>query len=239
MVTAYGLSLLSGIVTVVNPCVLPLLPIVLASALQEGRGGPLALIAGLVASFTVASVLVTSISFAVGFDPEIVRTVAAVLMVAAGLLLASAPAMRAFTQVVTPLTGGAAVLSGRLGGRGTGGQAALGAILGVVWIPCTGPTLGAAFGLALSQETMLEAASLLLVFGLGVAIPLLALAYGSRSAIAARRDGLKNAARWAKPVMSAALLMIGLLILTGLDRRFESWVLDYTPLWLIRFATSF
>lgn len=237
--SAYGLSLLSGIVTVVNPCVLPLLPIVLASALQEGRAGPLALIAGLVASFTLVSVVVTSVSFAVGFDPEIVRSAAAAVMAAAGLLLVSPPLMQAFTRVVTPLAGGAAGFSGRLGGHGAAGQAGLGAILGVVWIPCTGPTLGAAFGLALSRETMIEAASLLLVFGIGTAIPLLALAYGSRSAIAGRRDGLRRAARWAKPVMGAALLGIGLLILTGLDRRFESWVLDYTPLWLIRFATSF
>lgn len=237
--TAYLLSFVAGVVTVLNPCVLPLLPIVLASALQENRWGPVAFAGGLVVSFALAGTAVTALSFGLGFDTGIVRTLAGAAMAAAGLLLVSAPAMSAFSRVVAPVAGGAAVLTQRVSGAGLQGQAGLGAILGVVWVPCTGPTLGAALALAAQAEELARSISLMLVFGLGVSVPLLALAYGSRTALAVRRDGLRRAAAWARPVLGWAVLAVGVLILTGLDRRIESWLLDYAPPGLVRFTTAF
>ena len=236
--TAYGLIFVAGIVTVLNPCVLPLLPIVLASSLREGQWAPFALIAGLVLSFTILGTAVTALTFAVGFNPDVLRVVAGWIMLAAGMLLVSAPAMAMFVQVVTPLTSAAAVLSNRMPSVGLTGQAGLGALLGVIWSPCTGPTLGVAISLAAQAETVAKSGSMMFVFGAGVAVPLLALAYGSRKAIATRRDGLRRAARWAKPAMGWALLLIGLGLVSGLDRRLEAWVLDYTPLWLVQFTTA-
>lgn len=235
----YGLSLLAGGVTVLNPCVLPLLPIVLATALQDNRYGPAAFAAGLVASFTVFGVALTYIGFAFRVDTEIVRLVAAVLMAVAGIILVSPQAQAVFTRAVTPMTGGAAALSGRVGGHGLAGQFLLGSVLGVVWTPCTGPTLGAAIGLAAQTGTMSQAASVMAVFGIGVSVPMLALAYGSRTAIGVRRGRLRNAGKWAKPVLGGALLLVGAMILTGWDRALEAVLVASMPDWLVRFTTAF
>lgn len=237
--TAVGLIFVAGIVTVLNPCVLPLLPIVLASSLHEGRWGPLALIAGLVVSFTIVGTAVLALTFAVGFNPDVLRVIAGWIMLAAGNLLMIAAVMEVFVRAMTPLTSGAAALLDRMPSGGLGGQAGTGALLGVIWSPCTGPTLGAAIGLAAQSETVAKSGSMMFVFGAGVAAPMLALAYGSRKAIASRRDGLRRAAQWAKPAMGLALLLIGFGLVTGLDRRLEGLVLDAMPMWLVQFTTAF
>ena len=237
--TSYALALAAGVVTILNPCVLPLLPVVLAGALREDRWGPVALVAGLAVSFALVGTAVTALGFRLGVGTEIVRAGAGAAMAAAGLLLVSAPAMAAFARAVTPLANGAAVVSQRIAGSGLHGQAGLGALLGVVWVPCTGPTLGAAVALAAQGEDLVRSVSLMLVFGAGASLPLLALAYGSRRALAARRDGLRRAAAWARPAMGWTLLIVGFLILSGLDHRLESWLLDHVPAWLLRFTTAF
>ena len=123
--------------------------------------------------------------------------------------------------------------------EGLVGQFLLGGLLGIVWVPCTGPTLGAAVGMAAQADNIARSASIMVVFGIGVSIPLLALAYGSRSAIGGRRDRMRNIAKWAKPVMGGALLLVGAMILTGWDRALEAVLVDTMPLWLVRLTTMF
>ena len=98
---------------------------------------------------------------------------------------------------------------------GLWGQFALGALLGIVWSPCSGPTLGAAVGLA----------------------PILLLAYGSRQAILARRGWMSEASRVGKPLMGAALVGIGLFIVTGLDKTVETALTNAMPDWLVSVTT--
>src|SRR5262249_49434391 len=88
-------------------------------------------------------------------------------------------------------------------------QFALGVLLGAVWSPCSGPTLGAAIGLAAHSETAGRAAVVMAAFSLGATTPILALAYGSRQAIFARRDVLARVSRIAKPLGGAALVGVG------------------------------
>lgn len=235
----YVLSLLAGGVTVLNPCVLPLLPIVLATALRDSRYGPLAFTAGLVASFTVFAVGLTYVGFTFRIDTEFVRLVAAVVMAAAGILMVVPQAQSAFVRVLTPMTGGAAALSQRMPADGPAGHFLLGALLGVVWTPCTGPTLGAATALAAQAGSMAQSASVMVVFGIGVSVPLLALAYGSQKAIGARKDRMRRVSQWAKPVMGGALLLVGGMILTGWDRALETVLVQSMPDWLVRLTTAF
>ncbi len=236
---AYGLSILAGGVTVLNPCVLPLLPVVLATALRDSRFGPVAFTAGLVVTFTLFGVGLTYIGFAFRINTDFVRLTAAVILALAGFIMVVPQAQTAFTRLVTPMTGGAAALSQRMPAEGLVGQFLLGGLLGIVWVPCTGPTLGAAVGMAAQADNIARSASIMVVFGIGVSIPLLALAYGSRSAIGGRRDRMRNIAKWAKPVMGGALLLVGAMILTGWDRALEAVLVDTMPLWLVRLTTMF
>jgi cytochrome c biogenesis protein CcdA len=233
------LSFGAGVLSTLNPCVLPLLPIILFSVVQQHPLGPVALAAGLSLAFAGVGTLVALVGFGLGIDQAVLRTGAALLMVLLGAVLLL-PAMQAKLAVAgAPVTAGAQSLIGRMPVGGPGGQFVLGALLGVVWSPCSGPTLGAAVTLAAQSETAGQAASMMAFFGLGAAAPVLALAYGSRQAIAKRRERLATLARIGKPLMGAALLLFGILVLTGFDKRLEAALLDAAPEWLIGLTTRF
>ena len=118
-------------------------------------------------------------------------------------------------------------------GAGAAGQLAVGVLLGAVWSPCIGPTLGGAIGLAASGESLGQAGVTMLAFGIGVSTVLMGLAYGSREILNARRERLMAWMPWAKPVMGASLLLVGAAIFFHIDRIIESRLLDLMPSWLL------
>src|SRR5258708_11193722 len=200
------LSFLAGILTSVSPCVLPLVPILLGSALQEHPLGPLALVLGLALSFAGLGVVIASVGFALGIEPGAIRTVAGVLMACLGIVLRSASLQARFALAGAPLMNRANAAMGGKGHAGLLGQFIVGGVLGVVGAPCAGPTLGAAVGLAANSGTAARAAVMMFLFGLGTATPILALAYGSRRWATAGRQRLRALGTAGKPVMGAALV---------------------------------
>ncbi|MGE4012074.1 MAG: cytochrome c biogenesis CcdA family protein [Alphaproteobacteria bacterium] len=237
--TGFALSFLAGLVTLLNPCVLPLLPVIVGSALSQDRRGPLALAAGLVLSFSVLGLLILTVGFSVGLDDATVRIVAAAILIAAGALLAVPRLHVAFATVAAPFAAGGNVLLGRVSGHGLIGQFAIGGLLGLVWTPCVGPTLGVAIAAASRGERLLDAFITFLAFGVGVAVALLAFAYGSRKALSMRKDRAASIARWGKPVMGVTLIVVGVMILTGIDKVLEAALVDLFPQWLINFTTRY
>jgi cytochrome c biogenesis protein CcdA len=233
------LAFLSGALTTINPCVLPLLPIVFASALASGRLGPVALIAGLVASFTLIGVAIAASGNFLGLDERMLRFLAAILFVFIGIAFVVPAFEQQFSALFTKVGAGGAMLAGRAGASGIAGQFAVGLLLGAVWSPCSGPALGAAIALAAQAGGVPEAAFRLSVFGLGAASVLLLLAYGSRAAVAERRTRLAKIAPLAKQIAGTLFLALGISILTGLDKMLETKLLDITPDWLVNLTTRF
>lgn len=234
-----ALAFVAGALSTLSPCVLPLLPVLLASALQQHALGPLALAGGLSVSFVGMGVFTASLSLGLGVDPGSLRFAGGLLMLALGVVLL-VPALQARLALAAgPVTGWSGGLLQRLPSAGLGAQLLLGLALGVVWVPCTGPTLGAAIGLAAQGETMLRAAAVMTVFGLGAATPLLALAYGSRQAVLGRRDLLKRLAVVAKPGMGLVLAAVGLLVVIGLDKAIETHLTNAMPEWLLDLTTRY
>lgn len=223
----------AGMLTLINPCVLPLLPVVIAGAFQASRLGPAAMAAGLVAAFVMVGTGVTAFGHLVGVDDVVINRTAAVLMIGFGIVLLVPRAQALAARTVTPLASGADARLGRVpGGGGLSAQFGVGLLLGAVWSPCVGPTLGGAIGLAASGEGVSQAALIMLTFGFGVATVLVALAYGSREALGARRKRLMGLMPWARPIMGAALVLVGVAVLFHLDRMVEAWLLDMMPVWL-------
>ncbi|MFZ9635670.1 MAG: cytochrome c biogenesis protein CcdA, partial [Alphaproteobacteria bacterium] len=89
LLAAFG----AGILALLSPCVLPILPILAAGAAAEGRGGLVALAAGLALSFVVAGIALATLGFALGIEGEAVRSVAGILLVLLGGAIA-VPAIR-------------------------------------------------------------------------------------------------------------------------------------------------
>jgi cytochrome c biogenesis protein CcdA len=120
--------------------------------------------------------------------------------------------------------------------RALAGQLVVGALLGALWTPCGGPTLGGAIGLAAQRRSLGAAAAVMAAYSVGAVVPLLMLAYGSRRLLA-RPERLARLTRIGKPAIGALLLLVGMLTLTGADAALETRVLDVMPTWLIDLTT--
>jgi cytochrome c-type biogenesis protein len=232
------LAYTAGALTILSPCVLPMVPIVLGSASQAHRHGPLALATGLVVSFTLTGFLLATLGAASGFDSDWVRLFGAGLLVAAGgaLLVPSVQAL--LTRATTPLADWANARQSNMERYGLAGQAAIGVLLGLVWSPCVGPTLGAATALAAQGENLTIVAVTMAAFGLGIASVLLVLALATRSLLARWRGRLMTAGGTGKQMLGGLLMVVGILIFTGGDKMIEGILVAASPDWLVDLTTS-
>ena len=236
---ALALALLAGVLSTLSPCVLPLLPIVLGAALTEHRLGPVALAAGVAVSYVAVGLFVATIGFAVGLDQSLFRNVAAALLIAIGAVL-MLPRLQAQLAVAAgPFGNWAQAQTGGMSRSGLAGQFALGLLLGVVWSPCVGPTLGAASVLAAQSKDLGTVALTMIAFGIGAAAPLVALGLISREAMMRWRDRLLAAGKGGKYLLGALLLAVGVLILSGLDKQLETALVNASPAWLTQLTTRF
>lgn len=235
----YALGYLAGALSTLSPCVLPLLPILIASATTQHRFGPVALAAGLTLSFAAVGLFIATLGASIGLDAGVLRQAAAVLLVAFGLLLLSTRAQARFAQAASGLGHVGDGLLGRISGTGWRGQLVVGLVLGIVWSPCVGPTLGAASTLAAQGSHLPQIAVLMLVFGLGAGTPLVVIGSLSRGAMQRARGRLLAAGQRGRWLLGAVMVLIGLAILTGWDKGFETWVVDHSPDWLVELTTRY
>jgi cytochrome c-type biogenesis protein len=236
---ALGLAFLAGVLTVLSPCVLPLLPIVLGAAASQHRLGPLALAGGLALSFTAIGLFVATIGFAAGLDTGFFRTVSAVLLIGVGLVLLVPRLQEQFALAAAPVSNWAGGYADNFTPGGLGGQFGLGLLLGAVWSPCVGPTLGAASVLAAKGENLPQVALTMLAFGVGAALPLLLLGILSREALTRWRSRLMEGGKAGKTALGIILVAVGLLVATGLDKRLEAILVEASPDWLTQLTTQF
>lgn len=233
-VLAFG----AGGLTILSPCVLPLVPIVLSSAARHSRFGPLALAAGLVASFTIAGFLLATLGAAADFDSEIVRLIGGLILLLAGLVLLLPRLQSALARLTTPLAAWAGRRQSGLEARGLWGQAAIGALLGLVWSPCVGPTLGAATVLAAQGEDLGAVALVMLCFGLGIAAILLFIALATRSLLSRWRGRMMATGDRGRRILGAIITVVALLLVSGLDRMIEGVLVQASPVWLTDLTTA-
>lgn len=239
MIGALALAALAGLLSVLSPCVLPLLPIVFGAAAAEHRWAPAALGAGVAVSFTVLGLFVSTVGFAVGLDAGFFRMVAAMLLLAVGIVLLVQPLQVRIAAAGSPIGNYVEEAFGQFSTRGADGQFVLGLLLGAVWAPCVGPTLGAASLLAARGENLGQVTLTMVAFGLGAALPLLILGMLSREAMMRWRSRLLEAGSSGKTVLGILLVAVGLLIITGLDKTIEAALVAASPAWLTDLTTRY
>lgn len=232
------LSYLAGVLSTLSPCVLPLIPILLGSAVAAHRLGPYALAAGLTLSFAGVGLFIATIGVSLGIDQAAFRTGAAVLLIVFAVVLLSDRLQERFAAATSSLSGAGENLLSRLTLEGLSGQFILGLLLGVVWSPCVGPTLGAAITLASQGRDLGRVAATMVLFGLGAGTPLVAIGLLSRQALTRARGRLLATGRVGKGLLGAVMLVLGILILTGADKQFEAWFLRLAPDWLSELAVA-
>lgn len=234
-----ALSFVAGALSTLSPCVLPLLPAILLGATAQHRLGPLALTAGLALSFAGVGLFVATIGYGLGLTGDLFRLAGGVLMVSVGVVLLVPLAQVRWAMAAGPLQSWTESTFGGLSTSGPRGQFALGLLLGVVWAPCVGPTLGAASLLAAQGKDLGNVVATTLVFAVGAAVPLLLLAMLSGASLGAWSRRLASGASWGKPVLGIVLTTMGLLVVTGLDKVLEAWLTSAMPQWIVDLTTRF
>lgn len=228
----------AGLLTLINPCVLPVLPIVLATALQANKHGPLALAAGMSLAFVVLGLGVATLGFALGIRQETVTQAAAVLMIGFGLILLVPRFSAGFATATAGVSTRADSQMDTLDNSGLKGQFLGGMLLGAVWSPCVGPTLGGAIGLASQGQSLWLAGGIMFAFAMGISTIILALGYGARSVIMKRQAMMRKIADKSRPVMGLVFIIVGVVILTNFLQVIEGWMVQNLPGWLMDFSVT-
>ncbi|MEZ9819854.1 cytochrome c biogenesis CcdA family protein [Shewanella sp. 10N.286.45.A1] len=223
---AIPLAFLAGILSLLSPCVLPMIPVVASSAVQSSRKGIVTLALGLSLSFAFAGTVLTFALISLGLSPEVLRYFSATLLLAIAITILVPKAGEWLTLKLSLLT--SKLPSHNVNGSGVMTQFAVGASLGLVWLPCVGPTLGAAIALASTGQSMLSAFMVMLAFGVGTAIPLVGFSLLMKNSIGKWLNG----GLIAKKIMGLSLIILSLTIFTGFDRTLEALALELMPEWL-------
>jgi len=233
------LAYLAGLLTLINPCVLPVLPIVLASALNVDRRAPLALAAGMSLSFVTFGMLVSTLGYTIGLTEEVMARVGATLMIVFGVILLVPAFNQRFELAAAGLAGSADQRLQNTDTSGLRGQFLGGALLGAVWSPCIGPTLGGAIALASQGENLLWAALIMCFFALGVSTLIVGLGFGAGETIRRRAGKLRGLAEKSKPVMGLVFIAVGVLLLMNVHHLFDAWAMSVMPIWLQDLSVRF
>jgi cytochrome c-type biogenesis protein len=220
------LALLAGLVTVAAPCTLPMLPILLgASVGQTGKARPAMIALGFVISFSAVALLLGAITRIFDFDPNSLRTGAAILLLGFGLLMIW-PAPFEWLSVriggFTSSAGSAASRQGNIGGF------LLGTSLGLVWTPCAGPVLGSILTVVATSSDTGWASALLIVYAIGAAIPMLAIAYGGQ-AVTTRVRSIAKISPKLQQGFGVIVIAFSILSYFQYDTQVVAWLTAFYP----------
>jgi cytochrome c-type biogenesis protein len=222
------LALLAGVVTVAAPCTLPVLPILLgASVGQTGKARPAMIALGFVTSFSTAALLLSAITRIFDFDPNVLRTGAAILLLGFGLLMIwPAPferlSIRVSGLINTTSAGNSVSRQGNIGGF------LLGTSLGLVWTPCAGPVLGSILTVVATSKDTAWASTLLVVYAIGAAMPMLAIAYGGQ-AVTTRISSIARISPKLQQGFGAVVIAFAIASYFQYDTLIVAWLTAFYP----------
>lgn len=216
LIAAFG----AGVLSVLSPCVLPLLPAIMAYSSERGKLRPLAIVIGLCISFTAMGVIFSAFGSAVYAYRGYMETIAEITIIALGIvMLFDLPVFDRLSALAPQLkpqsTQGAGLFGGLL----------LGLSLGIVWIPCIGPLIGSVLMTVIPAGDVLYGGTVLFIYSLGLAIPMLGIAYAT-STLTGQVRGLSRHSMLIRRIAGGVLILVGLGMVLGVYNLFWGWVVD-------------
>jgi cytochrome c biogenesis protein CcdA/thiol-disulfide isomerase/thioredoxin len=219
-------ALLAGALSVLTPCVLPLLPALLAAG-EGTRQRALAIVVGLVGTFTLSLLVLGQLVAALGLPDNVLRYASGALLVGFGLVVGITPLRERMELVASRLSSHMPRRKSRVDG-GVGSGLLLGAGLGIVWAPCVGPLVAGIAASVASSAVGVEQIAQAVAFGLGMSVPLLVIVIGGQAAGSAIRRRVSF--RTVHLVSAVVLVATGLYLLLGLDVRVNRYLAQNTSL---------
>lgn len=224
-------AFLAGIVTVLSPCVLPVLPALLSAGGGKGRLRPIGIVCGLIFSFTFFTLTLTAIVHLTGISPDFLRYIAIALIVIFGLLMIFPALGEKFAEATSGIAnlGQAVQEKSKLFGSGFWSGFVLGIALGLVWTPCAGPILATITTLVATSAVTWFTFLITLAYSIGAAIPMFVIIYGSKKIISSSK-GLSNYAEWIRKGFGVLMILGALAIAFHYDVKFQQIAIQYIPL---------
>ncbi len=229
----------AGLLTLINPCVLPVLPIILGSAINENKYAPIAMATGMSVSFVIFGMIVATVGHSIGLTEAVLANIGATVMLGFGVILVTPMFSRRFELAFAGLAGGANQTMNSVNLNGMKGQFLGGTLLGAVWSPCIGPTLGGAIALASQGQNLIWSGTIMVFFALGVSTVIIGLGAGARSTLQKRTQALSGLAERSKLIMGVILIAVGLMILFKIHYLIEGYALEILPYWLQDLSIAF
>ncbi|MDP3724198.1 MAG: cytochrome c biogenesis protein DipZ [bacterium] len=225
MILLLPFAFLAGIVTILSPCILPILPIVLSGSVTGGKRRPWGVVVGFIASFTFFTLLLTAIVRLTGISADAIRLLSVVVVFGFGLSLLL-PQLERLTE---RLFSSFVRFSPRIDSNGGFWSGILlGLSLGLVWTPCVGPILASVISLALQGSVSGEATLITLAYATGTAIPLLGITYGGRQLLT-RIPWLLQNTLTIRRIFGILMITTALMLFFQLDRKFQTFILERFP----------
>jgi cytochrome c biogenesis protein CcdA len=225
----YALAIAAGMATILSPCILPVLPIVLATSTGRRREDPLLVIAGFVATFATGGILIGVLSASSGELQGVIRNLSIAVLLTAGLACFwPAPFDWLIDRMRQWRASRATVTTHRLPMGGRVGTLLIGASLGLAWTPCAGPVLASVLSLAASAQEPARAAALLALYALGAGIPMLFIAYGGHW-VTSRLVFFQRHAGALRRIFGALAVTVAVLQLLQYDVLVSAWATQWLP----------
>lgn len=218
-------AFIAGFVTILSPCILPILPIVLSGGISGGKKRPIGIVFGFVISFTFFTLFLSSLVTLFGISPDTLRLMSVVIIFSLGTSMFIPQFQLLIERMFTRISSKVVVKNS---GDGFGGGALLGTSLGLVWTPCVGPILASVITLAASNALTTTSLLITLAYSLGTAIPLLLITYGGRALLQKIPWLLKNTITIQR-IFGIVMMIVSIGIYFNIDRSFQSYILDVFP----------
>lgn len=228
------LVFLAGIVTIMKPCCLPVVPIIFSGSAGH-KYRPFAIVTGMTLSFTIMGVLVSAFGATFGSFTDTLRSIAILFIMGMGVVLFDEDVNMEFIKLSSALTQGVRQSLGSLSGYsskvpegGLFGGFFLGMSLGIVWIPCVGPILGAVLAYVASVGNVPYGAWMLFVYSVGMSLPMLTIAYFGKK-VTARYQWFVRHGPALKKLSGLVLIIVGIMLLFNIDKLIIRLLSPYFP----------
>lgn len=218
-------AFIAGFVTILSPCILPILPIVLSGGISGGKRRPVGIVLGFVISFTFFTLFLSSLVTLLRISPDTLRFMSVIIIFTLGMSMFIPQFQLLIERIFAKISNKVAV---RNSGDGFGGGVLLGTSLGLVWTPCVGPILASVIALAASNALTTSSLLITLAYSMGTAIPLLLITYGGRALLQKVPWLLKNTVSIQK-LFGIVMMVVSIGIYFNIDRSFQTYVLDVFP----------